>query len=71
MPSTVARRMSPSIGSRVGTLSGVLADLKSPLGDRVRAGLPETNIIVQLGGSLREIRDTWGVPKEAMAGIVR
>ena len=41
-----------------------------PLGDRGRRGLPESNIISQLGGSLREIRDTWGVTKEAMAGIV-
>ena len=41
-----------------------------PLGDRVRRGLPQSNIISQLGGSLREIRDTWGVTKEAMAGNV-
>ena len=27
-------------------------------------------IITQLGGSLREIRDKWGVAKEAMEGIV-
>ena len=27
-------------------------------------------IITQLGGSLREIRDTWGVTKEEVAGIV-
>ena len=36
----------------------------------MRTGPPETSIIAQLGGSLREIRDTWGVSKEAMAGIV-
>ena len=36
----------------------------------MRMRLPETSIITQLGGSLREIRDTWGVSKEAMAGIV-
>ena len=33
-------------------------------------GLPESNIIAQLGGSLREIRGTWGVTNEAMAEIV-
>ena len=57
---TVARRMSTSIGSRVGTLPEVLADLTGLLGDRVRTGLPETIIIAQLRGNLREIRDAWG-----------
>ena len=42
----------------------------SPLGDRVRRGLPESRIIAQLGGSLWETRDKWGVTKEQMAGIV-
>ena len=46
----------------------MLADLTGPLGDRVRTGFAETSIIAQLGGSLWEIRDTWGVSKEAMAG---
>ena len=50
-------------------LPEVLADLTGSVRDRVRTGLPESNIIAQLGGSLREIRDTWGVTKEAMAGI--
>ena len=36
----------------------------------MRRGLPESRIIPQLGGSLREMRDTWGLTKEAMAGIV-
>ena len=57
------------MGSRVGTLPEILADLTGPLGDRVRRRLPESSIITQLRGSLREIRDTWGVSKEAMAGI--
>ena len=65
-----ARRMSASNGNRVGTLTEVIADLTSPLGDRMRRGLPETNVIAQLGGSLREIRETWGETKEAMAGII-
>ena len=33
-------------------------------------GLPESSIIAQLGGSSRDVRDTWGVTKEAMAGII-
>ena len=36
----------------------------------MRRGFPESKIIAQLGGSLREIRDTWGVTKEEMTGIV-
>ena len=36
----------------------------------MRTGFPETSVITQLGSSWREIRDTWGVSKEAMAGIV-
>ena len=70
MPSAEARRMFASIGSKVGTLPEVLADLTSPLGNRVRRGLSESRIIAQLGGNLREIRGTWGVTKEEMARIV-
>ena len=69
LPLTAVRRMSAFIGSRVGTLPEVLADLTGPLGDRVRTGPPETSIIAQLGGSLREIRDTWGVSKLSLIHI--
>ena len=62
--------MSASIGSRVWILPVFVADLTGPLVDRLWRGLPESNIIAQLGGSLREVRDTWGVTKEAMARIV-
>ena len=51
-------------------LRDVPTELKGPLGHRVRMGLSETSIIAQLGGSLRDTRDTWGVSNEAMAGIV-
>ena len=70
LPSAEARRMSTSIVSKVGILPEVLADLTGPLGDRLRRGLPESRIIAQLGGSLQEIPDKWGVTKEEMAGIV-
>ena len=62
--------MPASIGSRVGILPEVLADLTGPFGDWVRRGLPESSIIAQLGGSLREIRGKRGVTKKAMTGIV-
>ena len=70
LPSAEARRLSASNGSKMGILPEVLADFTGPLGDRVRRGLPESRIIAQLGGSLWETRDKWGVTKEQMAGIV-
>ena len=53
-----SKAMSASSRNTVGTLRDSIADLTGPLGDRVRRGLPELNIVAQLGGSLREIR--WG-----------
>ena len=48
----------------------VLADLAGPIGDRARRRLRESSIIAQLGGSSRDIRNTWGFTKKAMAGFV-
>ena len=62
--------MSASIERKVRILPEFLAGLTGPLRDRVRRGLPASRIIAQLGGSLREIRDIWGVTKKEMAGIV-
>ena len=70
LPSAEPRQMSASIGSKVRILPEVLAGVTGPLGDRVRRGLPESRIIAQLGGSLREIQDTREVTKEEMAGTV-
>ena len=70
LQSTETRRMSASIGSRVGILHTALLDFARPLGDRVRSGLPESSVIAQPGKSLWVIGDTSGVPKEEMAGIV-
>ena len=70
LPSTEARIMSASIGSRVGILPEVRTDLTGPLRDKVRRGFPESSNIAQLGVSLRELRDIWGVMKETTAGIV-
>ena len=70
LPSTEARRTSVSSGNKGVILPEVIACLTGPLRHRVRRGLPESSIIAQLGGSVLEIRDTWGVTKESMAGIV-
>lgn len=50
LPSTEARRMFTSVGSRVDVLPEVLAGLTGPLGDRVRRGFPESRNIAQPGG---------------------
>ena len=70
LSSTDSNRKPASIGSRVQTLPEVIAYLAGPLGDQVRRGFPDSNIIAQLGCSLRETRDTWGVTNEAVAGII-
>lgn len=62
--------MSASIGSRVGTLTEILADVTGPLGDKLKRRLPESSIIARLGDRLREIRDTEAATKEAVARIV-
>ena len=54
----------------MGILQGVLANLAGPLRDQVRRGLHGSSIKAELGGSLREIRDTTEVTKEAMAGVI-
>ena len=70
MPSTEAKRISAPLRNRVGILPEDLADLTGRLGDKLRRGLPESSTTAPLEDSLREIRDTWGVSQEAIAGIV-
>ena len=67
LPSVEARRMSGSIRSKMGNLPEVLANLTGSSGDRVKRGLPEWRIIAQLGGNLREIRNTRRATKENIA----
>ena len=56
----------------MGVLPEVLADLtgRSVGRQRARRGLPGSSITAELGGSLRKIRGSLGVTKEAMAGTV-
>ena len=54
----------------MGTLPEVIAEPTGPLEDRLRRGLPESNITAQLGCRLGKVRVTWGVTKGAIAGIV-
>lgn len=58
--------MSASIRSKDFPLGGPYGYLR----ERTRSGLPEANIIAQIGRSLREIRGTPRVPKAEMIGVV-
>ena len=60
LPSTEVRRISGLSGHRVEILPEVLADLTGPLGNRVRSWLPESSVVAQSRGSLREIQDVRG-----------
>lgn len=63
MPSTEARVIARFYWPEV------LVNPTGPVGDRERRELRELTILKQLGRSLPEIRDTFGVPQEAVAGI--
>lgn len=58
LPSTYARRMPASSVRGVGVLPRVLADFTGPLGYLLNREVPESSIIAQLGGRVREVRDT-------------
>lgn len=55
--------MSASIENRVEILLEFLAYITGCPGGRVKRCLPESEITNKLGKSLREVQDTWGVPK--------
>lgn len=57
------------IGRRVGVLPAILADISDLLGEAVKRGLPDSDTIHQLGGSLREVRGIWEVAEHAMVNI--
>lgn len=72
MPLAEAREISDAIRSRVGILPGVLVDLVGTSGDRAKKrGCLNWENINRLGRSLREVRDTRGVPIVDRVGFVR
>ena len=70
LSSVEARRMSASVGSVVATLPEVLADLPCTIGDKVRRGLPDSDLVRRILKSIRDLRDVHGVSEEAMATTV-
>ena len=62
--------MSASIGSMVATVPEVLADLSGAIGEKVRRGLLDSDLVRRMWKSVRDFRDVHGVSEEAMANIV-
>ena len=65
-----ARRMSASVGRMVATVPEVLADLSGTTGEKVRRGLPDSDLVRRIWKSIRDLRDVHGVSEEAMETIV-
>ena len=61
--------MSASVGSMVVTVQEVLADLPGAIGEKVRRGLPDSDLVRRMRKSVRDLRDVHGVSEEAMANI--
>ena len=62
--------MSASVGRMVATVPEVLADLSGTTGEKVRRGLPDSDLVRRIWKSIRDLRDVHGVSEEAMATIV-
>ena len=65
-----ARRMSASVGSIVATVPEGLADLTGILGEKVRRGFPDSDLVRRIWSSVRDLRDVHGISEEAMENIV-
>ena len=70
LSSAEARRMSASVGSMVAMVPEVLADLSGTIGEKIRGGLPDSDLVRRIWKSIRYLRDVHGVLEEAMATIV-
>ena len=51
------------------TVQEVLADLPGAIGEKVRRGLPDSDLVRRMRKSVRDLRDVHGVSEEAMANI--
>ena len=62
--------MSASVGYMVAAVPGVLADLSGIIGEKVRRGLPDSDLVRRIWRSVRDLRDVHGVWEEVMVNIV-
>ena len=70
LSSAEARRMLAPIGSMVATVPEVLADLSGIIGEKVRRGLADSDLVRRIWRSVRDLRDVHRGSEEAMANIV-
>ena len=54
----------------VATVPEVLADIWGSIGEKVRRGHPDSDLVRRVWRSVRDLRDVHGVSEEAMANIV-
>ena len=54
----------------VAAVPGVLADLSGIIGEKVRRGLPDSDLVRRIWRSVRDLRDVHGVWEEVMVNIV-
>ena len=54
----------------VATVPEALAVLSGTIGENVRRGLPDSDLVRRIWKSIRDLRDVHGVSEEAMATIV-
>ena len=70
LSSAERRRMSASVGSMVAAVPEVLADLSGILGENVRMGLSDSDLVRSIWRSVRDLHDVHGVSEDVMANIV-
>ena len=62
--------MSASVGSMVAAVPDVLADLSGILGENVRTGLSDSDLVRSIWRSVRDFHDVHGVSENVMVNIV-
>ena len=71
LSSAEAQRMPATVGSMVATAPEDLTDILGIIGEKVRRGLPDSDLVRRIWSSVRDLRDVHGVSEEAMSNIVK
>ena len=61
LPAAVVRRFSASLGNLTGTLPAVIAALRGPLGESVKAKMSETALVERMGDAIKEFHQERGL----------
>ena len=64
------RKLSASLGNRIGTLPEVIASLRGPLGDSVKSRLPGASLVHRIGDSIRHIHQTFDLAQDVLVTLV-